>query len=194
MDTHPPADYDLTMKKKKTTRLPATISRVNRLLLVFILLLAAAGAAPLQSADAPPQHPRVTGEYEMTKGWWVTLPGEFARRFEESKHGTDLVLWREGLTCWVTHYNLKAGDTPATTLEWIKQNASTDAAHKIELATGMPLRYAYVLHEKKEGTPERWALYTYTISERGSLLMTFYYDAPAELEVAKKIWMSITEK
>jgi hypothetical protein len=147
------------------------------------------------AAEIPPQFPRVSGECQMTKGWWVTLPDEFAKRYEKDEFGTDLVLWRKGITCWTTAYNMKAGETPASTLKWIKEDTPKKTVQIIEPTDTRLLRYAYVLHETTEkGQPERRALYSYTFGESGHIMMAIYYDQESDLELAKKIWMSITEK
>ena len=131
----------------------------------------------------------------MTKEWWVTLPAEFAKRYEKGDFGTDLVLWRKGITCWTTAYHMKAGETPLSTLKWIKEDTPKATVQVLEPPDTMPLRYAYILHETtEEGQPERWALYSYTFGGRGHIMMAIYYDREPDLEIAKKIWLSITEK
>lgn len=145
------------------------------------------------SGEPPTKYPRVRGDYQMTRGWRVTLPDEYAKRFEEGKLGTDLVLWRPGITCWTTVYNQKTGETPATTYEWRKREASKDAVEVFEFRDSKPLRYGYLLHEKPKDAPERWALHTYTFGENGHVLMAIYFDRKQDVETAKKIWLSITE-
>lgn len=144
-------------------------------------------------AEPRPQFPRVRGDYQMTLNWRVTLPDEYAKRFEEGRFGTDLVLWRPGITCWTTAYNQKEGETPTTTYEWRKAEAPKDAVEIFEFSTSKPLRFGYLLHEKPKDDPERWALYTYTFGERGHVLMAIYFDRRQQIETAKKIWFSITE-
>jgi hypothetical protein len=166
-----------------------------RRLLALMTIAAAASNATATAAEIPPQFPRVSGEYQMTKDWWVTLPDTFAKRYEKGEFGTDLVLWRKGITCWTTAYTMKEGETPASTLKRVKEDAPTKTVQTIEHTDAKPLRYAYILHETTEtGQPERWALYSYTFGERGHIMMAIYYDREADLDVAKKIWKSITEK
>ena len=145
------------------------------------------------SAEPPPQFPRVRGEYQMTRGWRVTLPDEYAKRFEEGEFGTDLVLWRPGITCWTSVYNQKEGETPAAAYDWRKAAAAKDAVEVFELRDSKPLRFGYLLHEKPKDDPERWALYTFTFGESGHVMMTIYFDRRQDLETAKKIWFSTTE-
>ena len=51
-----------------------------------------------------------------------------------------------------------------------------------------------IWHEHPDGEAERWALYTFTFGESGHVMMAIYFDAKEDIDVAKKIWMSIIEK
>jgi len=129
----------------------------------------------------------------MTNSWRVTLPDEYAKRFEKGESGTDLVLWRPGVTCWTSVYGPKKDQTPLTTYEWRKAAASKEAIQVFEFRESMPLRFGYLLHEKSEDGSKRWALYTFTFGDSGHVLMAIYFDDQNDIEVAKKIWFSITE-
>lgn len=129
----------------------------------------------------------------MTREWRVTLPTEFARRFEEGEDGTDLVLWRKGMTCWTTVYGPEPGETPAATLEWRKAGKPPHALEEFELRDSQPLRYGFLLRESSEGGQECWALHGCTFGERGHVLMAIYFDVASDLETAKEIWLSITD-
>jgi|GEM_PF-1707791 len=146
------------------------------------------------SAEAPPQFPRVKGMYQMTQEWSVVLPEEYAKRFEEGEHGTDLVLWRPGITCWTSIYNQKDGETPEETLAWRKSKPPEGGVKVFEMTEKRPLRYGYLLHEKPEGEPERWGLYTFTFGTSGHVMMSIYFDREEDLEKAKAIWLSVEEK
>ena len=145
------------------------------------------------SGEIPPHFPRVRGDYQMTRKWRVTLPDEYAKRFEKREFGTDLVLWRSGITCWTTIYDQKEGETPETTYEWRKKDSSKDAVQLFEFRDSRPLRYGYLLHEKPEDDRERWALYTFTFCSGCHVMMSIYFDRKDDIEAAKKIWFSITE-
>lgn len=145
------------------------------------------------SGEPAPQFPRVRGDYQMTAKWRVTLPDEYAKRFEKGELGTSLVLWRPGITCWTTIYDQKAGEAPTVTLDWRKARTPTDRVQEFEFRDRKPLRYGYLLHETPEDDKERWALYTFTFGEGGHVLMAIYFDRQADLESAKQIWFSITE-
>jgi hypothetical protein len=151
------------------------------------------GATSIMSGEPSPQLPRVRGTYQMTDHWKVTLPDEFAKRFEKGEFGTDLVLWRPGITCWTTVYVQKKGETPLSSLEWRKEEAPKEAIQVFEYRDSEPLRFGYLLHERPKDDPQRWALYTYTFGESGHVLMAIYFDRKEDLETAQKIWMNIAE-
>lgn len=130
----------------------------------------------------------------MTADWRVTLPDEYAKRYEKGEFGTDLVLWRPGITCWTSVYGQKKGETAESTFAWRKKEASKEAVQVFEFTDTKPLRFGYLLHEKPKGESERWALYTYTFGESGHVMMAIYFDRQRDLEIAKKVWLSITEK
>ncbi len=160
---------------------------------IFVLCFFALTTFPAMSGENPPQFSRVRGDYQMTRSWRVTLPDEYAERFEKGEFGTDLVLWRPGITCWTTIYDQKAGETSATTYEWRKAKASKDTVQVFEFRDTKPMRFGYLMHEKPKDDPERWALYTFTFGDEGHVLMAIYFDRPSDLETAKKIWLSITD-
>jgi hypothetical protein len=171
-------------------RLQASIKRMPSII-GFCLFIATTFAA--MSGEPAPQFPRVHGDYQMTPNWRVTLPDEFAKRFENGEFGTDLVLWRPGITCWITAYNQKEGETPAATLEWRKSNKPKEAIQEFEFRDSKPLRYGFLLHEKPKDDKERWGLHTLTFGESGHVLMVIYFDRRQDLEIAKKIWLSIND-
>lgn len=150
-------------------------------------------ALPAMIGEPAPQFPRVRGDYQMTAEWRVTLPDEYAKRFEKGELGTDLVLRRPGITCWTTIYDQKAGEAPTVTLDWRKACAPTDTVKEFEVRDHKPLRYGYLLREAPEDDKERWALYTFTFGEGGHVQMAIYFDRQADLESAKQIWLSITD-
>ncbi|MCX6848323.1 MAG: hypothetical protein NTY98_05340 [Verrucomicrobia bacterium] len=162
-----------------------------RILALYCLFL---GCLAVMSAEPTPKFPRVRGVYQMTQEWRVELPDEYAKRFEKGEFGTDLVLWRPGITCWTSIYNQKEGETPAETLAWRKSKAPKEAVRVFEFTDKEPLRYAYLLHETPKDDPPRWALYTFSFGGSGHVMMTIYFDREQDLETAKAIWQSISDK
>lgn len=135
----------------------------------------------------------VRGDYQMTLGWRVTLPDEYAKGFEKGESGTNLVLWRPGITCWTTIYNQKEGEAPAATYEWRKSTAAKDAVQVFEYNENKPLRFGYLLREIPHDAPEQWALYAFTFGDAGHVMMAIYFDRRQDIEIARKIWLSTTE-
>jgi hypothetical protein len=170
----------------------APIHLPPRIIVLCILFLSLTMLTAM-SDEIPPQFPRVKGDYQMAAHWRVTLPDEFAKRFEKSDSGTDLVLWRPGITCWTSIFSQKPGETPAATLAWRKSNTPKDTVQVFEFSDSKPLRYGYLLHEIPKDDAERWALYALTFGESGHVLMAIYFDRKEDLETAKKIWLSINE-
>jgi len=144
------------------------------------------------SAEIPPHFPRVSDEYQMTRDWRITLTAEFAKRFEKGKDGTDLVLWKKGMTCWISIYS-KDGMTPESTLEWLKEKHADGALETFEHAKQLPYRLGSLYFEKPDDDYSRWALYTYTIGKSGHVLMAIYFDDKEQLEEAKRIWFAVEE-
>jgi len=163
---------------------------MHRIALVVFFLF---GTFTAMAGDAPPKFPRVRGDYQMTDDWRVTLPDEYAKRFEKGEFGTDLVLWRPGITCWTSVYGQKKGETAESTFKWRKEEVSKEAVQVFEFRDTKPLRFGYLLHEKPKDAQERWALYAYTFGDSGHVLMAIYFDRRQDLEIVKKIWFSISE-
>lgn len=143
--------------------------------------------------NIPPEVPRVTGAYQMTREWSITLPDEFAKRFEESDNGSDLVLWRSGITCWISIYGAPEGATPASTLAWLREDPPQELLQTYEVTDALPLRYGYLQQETPEDDAKRWSLMTFTVGNSGHVMMAIYFDAIQDLETAQKIWFSLTE-
>lgn len=158
---------------------------------IITILLTCTLAA--MASDTPPSFPLVRGEYQMTENWHVTLPEEFAKRFEKGEFGTDLVLWRPSITCWITVYGQKKDETPEATYAWRKARVSKDAVEVFEFRDTKPLRLAYLTRETPKDAPERWALQTFTFGTSGHVLMAIYFDRREDLEIAKRIWRSTSE-
>ena len=128
-----------------------------------------AASVTVFGGEPPSEFPRVHGEYQMSVDWRVTLPDEYAKRFEAGKLGTRLVLWRSGITCLTSIYNQKVGETPISTLEWRKADTPKERIQTFEFRDTKPLRYGFLLREKPEDDAERWAR-SATRTLRSSLL------------------------
>ena len=130
----------------------------------------------------------VEGRYQMTKSWSINLPGKHKRRFAEG----NLALWREGITHWIAVWNLPTDTTPAATLDWVKSDKPEAIIEEFEEARSGYLCWGFLQEEKNEGA-NRWALYSYTIGQRGYVQMASYIDDLHDLAQATEVWKSLEE-
>jgi hypothetical protein len=140
----------------------------------------------------PEDFPLVTGEYRMTKTWSISLPEEYRCRFEDDS----LVIWRPGITMWISAWGMQDGETPASTLASIKSDTNYPPAEVLELQHPTCLCYGRFYHEtdNADGEPDdRWTLTTFTIGQSGQVMMSVYFDEKSDLEKAKQLWLSIKE-
>ncbi|HJZ58590.1 MAG TPA: hypothetical protein VKE74_26855 [Gemmataceae bacterium] len=94
----------------------------------------------------PPGYPVMEGDYALTATWAMYLPEQFARRVEDGS----LVLWRPGLTIWLTAWNNDHAESQAKRLAWIKKTASPDRFAEQESKVGNTTRFSYRLREGNE--------------------------------------------
>jgi hypothetical protein len=130
----------------------------------------------------PPGFPLVEGDYALTATWSMHLPETFARRVEEDS----LVLWRPGLTIWLTAWNNNHGASQAERLAWIKESASPERFGECEGIADGVTRFSYRLHDENEDGPMQ-SLSAYIISDDGHLQMAVYFDDPSEEITAQKL-------
>jgi hypothetical protein len=91
----------------------------------------------------PAGFPLVEGSYAVTADWSIQLPEQFARRIEDG----DLVLWRPGLTVWMTVWGNDHHESRAERLALVKEAASPErfAEREVEEVGGVSFR----LHPKR---------------------------------------------
>jgi hypothetical protein len=138
-------------------------------------------------AQQPP-FPRVSGVYQMTRQWSVSLPSEFFRRVEDKQ----LVLWKPGLTCWVSVWNARPDDTPQSMYQWRRADIAKSSISVFEEPDRPQPRFAYLLKEQS-GEREAWAFYGFTFGTSGHILFSIYFDEERDLDVAKDIWRGVVE-
>jgi hypothetical protein len=135
-----------------------------------------------------PNFPAVTGRYQMTREWWITLPGEFNRRVEDGS----LVLWRPGLTVWVLVWGNDHSESTQVRLDGFRTRKSSLAFDEEMHHDGDVTRYSYRLTEQDDDGP-RSALYAFAIGMTGHVQAAIYFDDETQLAIAKQIWMSFEE-
>ncbi len=137
----------------------------------------------------PPGFLLVKGDHALTATWSIHLPEEFARREEEGS----LVLWRPGLTIWLTAWNNDHGESQAKRLAWIQKSASKNRFAEQEAKANNTTRYAYRLHEENEdGQVE--SLCAFILNDEGHLQMVVYFDDPADEARAHQLVDSVAER
>ena len=130
----------------------------------------------------PPDYPLVEGRSQITRRWSIELPETFARRVEED----ELVLWRPGLTFWLSAWGNDLGQTREARLAALKQEASPDRHDESWTDRDGITRYSYrLLDEIGDGPVE--SLHVLIFSDEGHLQIAAYFDEPGDLEAARAI-------
>jgi hypothetical protein len=137
----------------------------------------------------PPGFPVVEGDHPLTETWSIHLPERFARRVEEG----DLVLWRPGLTIWLTAWNNDKGESQAKRLAWIKKVASKKRFAEKEAKADNVTRYSYRLREKNDEGPVE-SVSGFVIGDDGHLQMSIYFDDAADEAKARQLVNSVAER
>lgn len=125
----------------------------------------------------------------MTQKWSVSLPEKFNRRIE----GGDLVIWRPGMTLWVTVWGNDKKEGKDVRIKIIRERISPKAFDMHVLKAGPVLRLSYRLKEQKEqgAVP---GYYCYSVGDTGHVLMAIYLDNEKDVVLAQNICGSISEK
>ncbi|MFT5526448.1 MAG: hypothetical protein ACI9G1_003484 [Pirellulaceae bacterium] len=129
-----------------------------------------------------PDYPVVTGDYQLTGTWSVSLPLKFSRREEDGA----VVLWRPGLTIYIVSWNNDDEDSIDSYLSQIKSDVSRDAFEKTENRSGAVTQFSYRLVED-DGD----ALYGFAIVNSGHLQVSIYFDEEDDVELVRSIFASM---
>src|SRR3712207_1650510 len=92
----------------------------------------------------PPGFPLVDGDYALTETWMLHLREQFARRIEDD----GLVLWRPGVTVWLTAWGNDHGESQAQRLAAAKRDASPARFAERESTSGGVTRFSYRLRDQ----------------------------------------------
>ncbi len=134
----------------------------------------------------PPGYPLVEGTHQLTERWSVQLPEPFARRIDEGH----LVLWRPGITLWLSVWGNEEGHSQADRLGWLKEDSSEQAFDRQESVEDGLSRYTYRLSEEGDDGPVE-GLYTLILFDEGHLEAAIYFDGPKHEAMARKLAASI---
>lgn len=137
----------------------------------------------------PPGFPVVEGDHPLTTTWSIHLPKRFARRVEDGQ----LVLWRPGLTIWLTAWNNDYGESQANRLAALKKAASPERFADQETEARSLTRYSYRLRDENEDGPVE-SLYGFVISDDGHLQIAIYFDNPTDEAEARHLVESVVER
>lgn len=162
----------------------------NRLRFFALLLgLSVASTFSCGAKVLHPDFPVVEGQYQMTQEWSVALPGKFNRRIE----GGDLVIWRPGMTLWVTVWGNDKNEGKDVRIKRIRERISPKAFDIQALKAGPVLRLSYRLKEEKEqgAVP---GYYCYSVGDSGHVQMAIYLDNEKDVVSAQSICGSLSEK
>lgn len=140
-----------------------------------------------ENSRSPKNFPVVQGDYQMTREWKITLPGQFRRRFEEGS----LVLWRPGITIWASAWGEKRSTPPRERLKGIKAEASPKRFQELE-ETGKDglLRWSYRLKEQAADARVP-ALYGFVLGNSGYVQLAIYFDREEDASAARALWRSV---
>lgn len=134
----------------------------------------------------PPGFPLVEGDYALTEAWSIHLPEQFARRIEEGS----LVLWRPGLTIWLTAWNNDQDESQAERLAWIKSKSSPQRWAERESRAGGMTRYSYRLRDENDDGPVE-SLTAFIFGDEGHLQIAVYFDDPSDEAAAQALVDSV---
>lgn len=134
----------------------------------------------------PPGFSTVEGDYAITETWSIHLPEQFARRVEDGQ----LVLWRPGLTIWLTAWNNDHGESQGKRLAGLKKSASPERFAEDESQARNVTRYCYRLRDENEQGPVE-SLYGFVIGDDGHLQLAIYFDDPSDEAEARELVHSI---
>ena len=149
--------------------------------------------APSESAASaknwPPGFPLVKGHHALNATWSIQLPERFARRIEKGS----LVLWRPGLTLWITAWNNDHDEPQARRLAGLKQAMSPERFAERETKDAHVTRYQHRLRDESEDGPVE-ALYGFILCDTGHLQVAIYFDDVGEEQLARRLVESVTAR
>lgn len=138
----------------------------------------------IDSNNLHPNFPIVSGQYQLTSTWSVSLPLKFNRRIEEGS----LILWRPKLTLYFNVWNNNHNESIDTRLAQLKQDISTEAFELSEQSTISHHRLSYQLLEDGIHT-----LYGFVLAKESYIQVAAYFDNASDINLARSIFASIDE-
>jgi hypothetical protein len=136
----------------------------------------------------PPGFPLVEGVHQLTERWTIQLPEPFARRIDEGH----LVLWRPGVTLWLSVWGNDEGHAQAERLGWLREDLDASAFDQQESVDDDVTRFGYRLRELGDDGPVE-SLYTLILYDEGHLEAAIYFDGPEHEPTARALAASIAQ-
>jgi len=135
--------------------------------------------------------PFVIGRIQLTQDevWSIDLPVAFKQRFEDQQ----LVLWRPGLTIYLSAWNNDGDQSNQERLEIFQDQIDSKAFDKKESSDGSYLRFSYRLDEEAEDVRVP-AFYAFIFEPRGHIALSIYFDDEDILPTVENIFQSISDE
>jgi|CXWL01.1.fsa_nt_gi hypothetical protein len=131
-------------------------------------------------------YPIIEGRNSLTKHWSIEATSRMFRRFD---HG-NLVIWKPGLTIWITSYG--ANEISLETRIKAIQETISEKAEALEHAqVGSLHKIRYWLEEDDAGASQR-ACYITGLTKSEQIQLAVYFDGAEHVEEIEKIWSSLT--
>jgi hypothetical protein len=134
-----------------------------------------------------PDFPVVEGRYRLTESWTLALPGKFNRRIEDGQ----MVIWRPGFTIWITVWGNDAGKTPQQLCDYVRSDPNPASFDGKTIDHRAIVWHSYRLRETAE-QGRAAGLYAFAFAAEGQVNASFYFDSESDVEVAKQIWLSLS--
>ena len=135
-----------------------------------------------------PDFPVVSGPFGITEDWSGTAAEPVNRRFDRDEGA--LVLWRPGLTAWLTVWGTD-GQSPDARLAELRRDASPDAYGHRHWSAGALRYFTYRLAERSDDD-RRPALYGFVVGAPGHVQLSVYFDTEDDLSPATALVEGIT--
>jgi hypothetical protein len=126
-----------------------------------------------------PDFPVIDGRYVLAPEWAITLSEPMNRRFEDDA----LVIWRPGLTVFLTVWGNPNRDSPTIRLGQVKNMSAPNRFGEKDWSVGDLRYYTYRLdeHSSDKRVP---ALYGNVVGVAGHVQLAIYFDSENDLAQA----------
>lgn len=142
---------------------------------------------PDDDDDDDTDFPVVEGTHQLTPNWSIRLPEPFKRRIEDG----ELVLWRPGLTAWISAWNNQNDESIDNRVAWVREEIPEGAFDVSEERDGDIARVCFRAPDDDADHDAQPGFYSFVIGASGHLQVAIYFDDEADAEVARSLWRGI---